>query len=122
MNSYIILGIAIVTTVLSQLFFKQGMLLLGNINFTIANIWFLIVSIFKNVFLLVGLFFYGISFILWLIVISKVKLSIAYPLTSLNFLLVVIASYFLFGEKLSTLQYISILLIIIGTITLTYQK
>lgn len=122
MQSYILLGIAIITTVLSQLFFKQGMLAIGNINFSLSQMWSLIVNILKSPYLLIGLFFYGISFLLWLVVISKIKLSIAYPLTSLNFVLVVIASYFLYGERLSLLQYISIVLIIIGIITLTYQK
>jgi len=119
MQSYIILGIAILTTVLSQLLFKQGMIMLGSINFSLANIVSLIVDIIKNSYLLTGLFFYSISFLLWLIVLSKLKLSIVYPITSLNFVLVIVASYFLFGERLSNIQYTAILLIIIGVITLT---
>ncbi len=122
MQSYILLGVAIITTVLSQLLFKQGMLFLGGINFSFSNLLTLLVNVVKNPFLLFGLFFYGISFFLWLMVISKIKLSIAYPLTSLNFVLVILASYFLFGEKLSPPQYISITLIIIGILTLAYQK
>lgn len=118
MQSYILLGIAIITTVLSQLLFKQGMLILGGINFSLSNILSLIASTLKNPFLLSGLVFYGISFLLWLLVLSKMKLSIAYPITSLNFVLAIIASYFLFGERISPIQFIGIFLIIIGVIAL----
>ena len=118
MQSYILLGIAIITTVLSQLLFKKGMLMLGGINFSFANMATLTINVLKNPFLLTGLFFYGLSFLLWLIVLSKMKLSIAYPITSINFILVITASYFLFGERLSNMQYFSILIIIIGVISL----
>ena len=118
MQSYILLGIAIITTVLSQLLFKQGMNILGAINFSLANTISLAINVIKSPYLLTGLFFYGLSFLLWLIVLSKMKLSIVYPITSANFVLVIIASYFLFGEKLSNMQYVSILVIIIGIITL----
>jgi multidrug transporter EmrE-like cation transporter len=118
MQSYILLGIAIITTVLSQLLFKQGMIILGHINFSITNVLSLIVNIIKNPYLLTGLFFYGVSFLLWLIVLSKLKLSIVYPITSINFVLVILASYFLFGERLSIFQYSGISIIIIGVIML----
>ena len=118
MQSYILLGIAIITTVLSQLLFKQGMTMLGSINFSLANMLSLAISVIKNPYLLTGLFFYGVSFLLWLIVLSKLKLSIVYPITSVNFILVIIASYFLFGERLSNMQYISILIIILGVVSL----
>lgn len=119
MQSYILLGIAIITTVLSQLLFKQGMVILGGINFSLSNIFSLFLSILKSPHLLIGLFFYGISFLLWLIVLSKMKLSLVYPITSMNFVLVTIASYYLFGEKLSPFQMGGILFIIIGVMTLS---
>jgi len=118
MQSYILLGIAIITTVLSQLLFKKGMIMLGGINFSLANTLALVINVLKNPYLLSGLFFYGVSFLLWLIVLSKLKLSLVYPITSINFVLVIIASYFLFGEKLSNMQYVSILIIIIGVVSL----
>jgi drug/metabolite transporter (DMT)-like permease len=118
MQVYILLGISIITTVLSQLLFKKGMLLVGNVDFSIRNIFFLIKQISINPFLIAGIFLYGISFILWLLVLSKLKLSVVYPITSLNFILVVAMSYFIFSEKLAMPQYGGIALIIIGIILL----
>lgn len=119
MQSYILLFVAIITTVLSQLLFKQGMLMTGSLNLTFSNIGLLLVSIIKNHYLLFGVFFYGVSFILWLLVLSKMKLSIAYPITSLNFVLAIIASYYLFGERISQTQYAGIAFIIIGVVVLS---
>jgi len=119
MQAYILLGMAILTAVLSQLLFKQGVSELGNMKFSVSNTGLMIANVFRNPFLLTGLFFYGISFILWLFVLSKIKLSVVYPITSMNFVLVIIASYYLFDEKLSLFQYAGILLIIVGVLALS---
>lgn len=119
MQISIIFSIAILTTVVSQLLFKKGMLGLADMNFSLNNIYALIKHVFYNPFLLSGLFFYAVSFLLWLFVLSKLKLSQAYPITSINFVLVLIASYYFFGEKLSLFQYFGILLIIIGVFALS---
>lgn len=119
MQGYVLLGIAILTAVLSQLLFKQGVSALGELKFSISGIILVLENIFKSPFLLSGLFFYGVSFILWLFVLSKIKLSVAYPITSLNFVLVIIASYYFFGERLSLFQCAGILLIIAGIFALS---
>lgn len=118
MQGYILLGVAILTAVLSQLLFKQGVSELGSMRFSASNVGLLIANVFRNPFLLTGLFFYSISFIFWLFVLSKMKLSVVYPITSLNFILVAIASYLLYDEKLSITQYGGILLIILGIVFL----
>jgi multidrug transporter EmrE-like cation transporter len=117
-QGYIILAVAILNTVLSQLLFKKGILQIGDIHFSVSNIGLMMTNVFRNPYLLTGMFFYGVSFILWLFVLAKMKLSVAYPITSLNFVLVIVASFYLFGEKLSLLQYASIGLIIIGVVFL----
>lgn len=119
MQIFIIFSIAILTTVVSQLLFKKGMLSLANMDFSLTNVFALIKQVSYSPYLLSGLFFYAISFLLWLFVLSKVKLSQAYPITSINFVLVLIASYYLFGEKLSLIQYFGILLIIVGVFALS---
>ncbi len=41
-----------------------------------------------------GIISYGVSFLLWIKVLSKVELSYAYPMVSLGYVLVMIFSYF----------------------------
>ena len=115
----IIFSVAVLTAVASQLLFKRGMFALANMSFSLDNMYILIKHVLTNPFLLGGLFFYGISFLLWLFILAKVKLSVAYPITSMNFVLVLIASYYFFGEKLSLFQYVGILFIIVGVFALS---
>lgn len=119
MQNILIVGIAIITAVMSQLLFKKGMLAMGGeIGLSVQSIFQMVLNIFKNPYIMTGIFLYGLSFITWLVVLSRVKLSFVYPMTSLNFVLVILASYYLFGERLSAPQIGAIMIIIIGVILL----
>lgn len=121
MQIIIIFSIAVLTTVTSQLFFKRGMMILGQIDFTMRNVYLLIMHILSNYFLLVGVFLYAISFLMWLFILSKVKLSVAYPITSMNFVLVLLFAYFIFDEKLTLFQYGGVAFIILGVFLLSMK-
>ncbi len=68
---------------------------------------------------LAGLITYGLSAVVWLWVLSKVPLTVAYPMVGLSYILTLIPGYFLFAEKISMLRIIGILLIIQGVILIT---
>jgi drug/metabolite transporter (DMT)-like permease len=51
--------------------------------------------------LLLALVLYGLTTVLWVLVLRSAPLSIAYPLYALVFLLVPILAHFVFGEPLS---------------------
>lgn len=112
-------GAAILTTVASQLLLKKGISTFTFQGFSWSGIVLLVKHVLSNMYLIGGILFYGISFLLWLVVLSKTKLSFAYPITSINFVLVLIASYYLFGEKLAVTQYLGVGLIIFGVLVLS---
>lgn len=88
---------------------------MGDLNFSIANLIALIPRLIQNIWLISGLFLFGVSFFLWLFIISRLKLSVAYPIsTSLSFCLITLASWFIFKEQLALLQIVGIILIIFG--------
>jgi multidrug transporter EmrE-like cation transporter len=66
----------------------------------------------------VGLSFYGVSVILWLGALSKVPVSIAYPMLSIGYVVNAVAAVFLFSEALTTVKFAGILLIIAGVVVL----
>lgn len=66
----------------------------------------------------IGLSFYGVSVILWLGALSRVPVSVAYPMLSAGYVVNAIAAAFLFGEALSVPKFMGILLIIAGVIVL----
>jgi drug/metabolite transporter (DMT)-like permease len=75
----------------------------------------MIYLVITNHFLVCGVMLYFISFILWLYVLSGVRLNYAYPLISLSYPIVVVLSYFLLNEPISRELWIGIILILIGT-------
>jgi len=112
---FLLLGIAILFTATAQLLLKRGMLLVGKLEFSLSNLLGLISQIFQNLYLFLGLLFFGVAFFFWLFVLSKIQLNIVYPISiSLNLCLIVIASWFLFKEYLSFYQILGIGLIIFG--------
>jgi len=114
-QGYLFLAISICITVSAQLLIKRGVLSLGDLDFSISNVFNLIPKIAQNIWLLSGLFLFAVSFFLWLFIISRLKLSIAYPIsTSLSFCFIILASWFIFKEQLLPIQILGIIIIIVG--------
>ena len=67
-----------------------------------------------NPYVAAGFAAYGASALLWLKVLSRVELSLAYPLVSLAFVLVAILSWAVLGEHLSITRMLGIGLIVLG--------
>ena len=121
-NIFLILIVSIFTTVGAQLCLKKGVLALGDFDFTFSAFFYLISRIFQNLWLAGGVVLFAISFFLWIFVLSKLQLNIAYPIAiALNFSLITIASWFLFKEHLSLPQILGIVTIICGTFLVLFK-
>ncbi|MFB4167187.1 EamA family transporter [Virgibacillus sp. JSM 102003] len=73
-----------------------------------------IIKMFFNPFIFSGLVMYGLATILWLYILTRVPLSIAYPLQSIAYVLAVFGAFFVFDEPLTTFKIIGVLLIVAG--------
>lgn len=62
----------------------------------------------------IGLFLYGLSAIVWLVVLSRVDLSFAYPMVGFSYVVVLFLSAFMLGEQVSLLRWIGAVIICIG--------
>lgn len=114
-QTILIFVFSILFTVSAQLLFKKGVLELGTLSFSINSIFNLILQVLRNLWLMGGVFLLGISFIFWLFLLSRFKLSIAYPiLTSVDFILIMLFAFIFLKEKLLPLQILGIFVIIIG--------
>ncbi len=59
---------------------------------------------------------YGFSTVLWIAVLSRVKLSVAEPMLSMGFVLVVVFSHLLFGEQITFNHWVGVGIITLGII------
>lgn len=81
-----------------------------------------LITIISNPYAIAGIFSFGIAFILYSGVLSTMDLSVAYPImTGTGFLIVLIASIFLFKETVTIFRLLGIISII-GGITLISLK
>lgn len=102
---------------IGQVVLKIGANKLNNINqlsFSVASILKVVWEIFSTPVIIIGLVFFGLSFLLWVAVLAKVQLSYAYPMVSLGYIVVSILSYLIFNESFTLNKVIGIGTIIIG--------
>lgn len=112
---FLLLLIDIFATAAAHLCFKMEMLRIGTLHFSFSNVISLISQIFQSIWILTGVFLLGISFILWLFILSKLQLNIVYPIAlSSQVIIITAASWFLFREYLSTFQIMGIAVIMVG--------
>jgi multidrug transporter EmrE-like cation transporter len=67
---------------------------------------------------LAGLACYAVSVVIWIVALSRVEVSIAYPMLSAGYVVTAIAGWLLFGEALTPLRLAAIGLIILGVCVL----
>lgn len=73
-----------------------------------------VVRLFLSPYVLSGLAMYGVATVLWLYVLSRVPLSLAYPVQSLAYIIAVIGAYYVFGEPLNAAKIAGCVLILAG--------
>jgi multidrug transporter EmrE-like cation transporter len=94
----------------AQVLLKVAALNIGNISYSLTGLLALITSIY----IWAGLFAFTGSFLLWLKVLASVPLSYAYPMVSLGYVFVFLASWLILGETQPPLRFIGLALIISG--------
>lgn len=63
-----------------------------------------------------GLAIFGISAVIWLLVLSRASLSFAYPFASLSYLLIVLADRFVLHEQVPPLRWAGVAFIMAGIV------
>ena len=116
MPNYLILFTTLTLAVSAQVLLKKGASTLGEAVTSGRNIIEFGFLIFKNVYILGGAALLAVTFVIWVWLLSRMQLNIAYPIAvSFQILLLSTASWFLVKESLSPVQIIGIGVIIFGT-------
>lgn len=102
---FVLIFTPIILAAMGQLILKIGMNQLPKFN---------LIKAFTHPMVLLGLFFYGASLILWLMVLSKEKLSFVYPLVAFSYVVTVILSKVILKEPVPTLRWVGLFVIICG--------
>ncbi|GBR73661.1 transporter EamA family [Candidatus Termititenax aidoneus] len=120
MQTILLVLVPVLIGVVGQLFLKKGMGIVGQFNFTDwQQIVPQFVRAFANPWVFAGFAFYFLSSLFWMIVLSRVELSVAYPMLSLGYAFVLLASFFLFQETVSPVRWLGVLVIMLGVVLIS---
>lgn len=98
MNNLLVILLSVLLGSLGQVTLKIGADKLGTFSFGLDTIFKMI----KIPEILIGVVFFGLSFLLWIKVLTKSDLSYAYPMVSLGYVNVIILSYFFLMNHLQS--------------------
>ncbi len=119
MNYFALIMLGVMLNAGAQLLLKEGMRRIGFFEFAWANVVPVGLQVAVNPFVLAGIFAYVVSVGVWLLVLSRVEVSFAYPLLSVGYIVNAVAGYYLFQENLSLTRITGILIIIAGVYLVT---
>jgi len=112
--------LSISIAVAGQILLKLGMNRIGIVSLNgLGRLWQLFSAILKSPLVLFGLFLYVVSAVVWLIVLSSVDLSFAYPFIGSSYVFVLILSKFILKEDVNPIRWIGALVITAGVIILS---
>ena len=116
---YTLLMLDIVFTVCAQLLLRTGAKRMAGEELSIGIVF----EPLKNGFLLMGIMLYGVSFFLYIFLLSRLQLNIVYPIAiGVGLVLITAFSYFFLKEAISMLHIAGIIAILFGVILILLPK
>lgn len=134
-----LIALFLVLGLLGQYLFKLGMSCTENVALTgflatdigsffsgnINGAWQALlhtVELLIDPYIIAGLFAYALSTVCWLAVLSKTDLSFAYPMLSIGYVAILLMGRFAFGEEVSLMRWLGVILIITGIVAVYSEK
>ncbi len=98
----------------AEIFFKSGTNMVGMDHITFSNLSTFIPQVFTNYSVWIGIFLHVMNFLLWITILSKIDLSLAFPIGSTSYILVPLLSIIFLRENISLLRWAGIASIVAG--------
>ena len=98
----------------AQLLLKSGTNAVGAFEFAARNVIPVGWKIATQPHILSGIGCYVISVIVWILALSRVEVSVAYPMLSVGYVVNAVAAWYLFGEAVTPMRFAGIGIIVLG--------
>lgn len=112
--SFALILAGVLLNAIAQLLLKAGTNAVGHFEFSAANAVPIGVKLALEPHILGGIACYLVSLIVWIMALSRVEVSIAYPMLSIGYVVNAIAAWYLFGEAVGGMRLAGIGFIIVG--------
>lgn len=98
----------------AQLLLKAGTNRIGEFAFSLDNVVPVGLKVAASPFVLGGLACYAVSVVVWIMALSRVPVSVAYPMLSIGYIVNAFAAWALFGESVTAQKLAGIGFIVVG--------
>ena len=112
--SFSLVMLGVLLNAAAQLLLKAGTNAVGEFAFNAGNIIPVGWRLATEPHILGGLACYVVSVVVWIMALSRVEVSIAYPMLSVGYVVNAIAAWYLFGEAVTPARLVGIGVIILG--------
>ena len=111
--------ISVTISAVAQVTLKHGMSS-PTVQQGLSGGWLEIVMVVgTNLYVWLGLALYALGAVLWLGVLARIDVSIAYPFVGLGFILTALFGVFLLGEAFSVIRFVGTCLVVLGIVLVT---
>jgi multidrug transporter EmrE-like cation transporter len=114
MNTIVLILLATTFGIGGQFMLKYGMGQMGPLGLSMSSVPQLIWRIATAPYVIGGLLIYGVGTFFWLITLSRIELSVAYPFVSLNQVLIFLIAWIILREEISPLRAAGVIVICAG--------
>lgn len=112
--SFMLVLIGVLLNAAAQLLLKAGTNSVGTFAFSLENALPVGWKLATEPHIVGGLACYVVSVIVWIMALSRVEVSIAYPMLSVGYVVNAIAAWYLFGEAVTPTRLAGIGIIVLG--------
>lgn len=119
LSAFLLILTGVLLNAVAQLALKASVNDMGAISVSLNTAIPVFTRLAAEPWLWVGLTCYGISVIVWILALSRVDVTIAYPMLSIGYVVNALAAWALLGEALNGPRVLGIGIIIIGVVVLT---
>lgn len=117
--SFALILAGVVLNAAAQLLLKAGTNAVGHFDFHLDNVLPVGLKLALEPHILGGMACYGISLVIWIMALSRVPVSIAYPMLSIGYVINAFVAWQWFGEALSAQKLVGIGFIVVGVYVIT---
>ena len=117
--SFGLIFLGVMLNAAAQILMKLGTNAIGHFEFSAENILPIGLKLATEWHIIVALFCYAVSVVVWILALSRVPVSIAFPMLSMAYVVTALAAWLLLNEAFNPVKLVGMGVIILGVIIIS---
>jgi len=117
--SFALIFTGVMLNATAQILMKAGTNAIGHFEFNLENVLPIGWKLATEWHIITALFCYALSVVIWILALSRVPVSIAFPMLSMAYVVNALAAWYLLGEAFNPSKLVGMGVIILGVIIIS---